>query len=246
MDIHYLTDTIFIEDNKIYYRDTKDTIQLLKNHNWHKILQEYGWTKIHKKWISKLNKQIKNPRNNSLFGCLDCGGDGDCLFHCISYSLNSISDINYKNYDSMDIRRLLCENINEEHFQQIIQYYRILQDSDDFDEQWDPYKIKTKEDLCQEIMKGGTNYWGDYILLQLLCSILQINLLILNCDDTMNHYDIYHTMIEYKPEYRTILLLYEDRLHFKLIGYFKENQMISLFTHKDLPYEIMKIYNIYR
>ena len=78
---------------------------------------------------------------------------------------------------------------------------------------------QTKDELCQEIMKGGTNYWGDHILLQLLCSILQINLLILNCDDTMNQYDIYHTMIDYNPEYKTILLLYEDRMHFKLIGY---------------------------
>ena len=245
MEINYITDNILIQDNKMLYH-TKNTMKPIQHHNWHKVLNECGWAKLSSKWISKLNKQLKNPTKNSLFGCLDCGDDGDCLFHCISHALNNINDERFKNYDSKDIRKIITEHITEEQYLQIIEYYRILKDSQEFDETWDPYSIHSKDDLCSEIMKGGSNYWGDFLLLQLLQSILHVNILILTNDSHNNIYEPYPTMNEYNSSYNTIILLYEDNIHFKLVGYFKENNMIYLFTHETIPFEIVKIYSIYR
>ena len=82
-DKQYLTDSIFLLDHKLYYED-KNEIKEVKNHNWHRILSDYGWEKLDKVWIKKLNGYLEKPMNNSLYGCLDCGGDGECLFHCLS------------------------------------------------------------------------------------------------------------------------------------------------------------------
>ena len=48
----------------------------------------------------------------------------------------------------------------------------------------------------------------------------------------------------YKPHTITIVLLYENTNHFKLIGNFQENNMISLFNHRNLPLEIKNMINI--
>ena len=222
MELQLLTDTIFIQDNRMLYHTNKDDIKQIKNHNWHKILKECGWEKLSPRWIKKLNKQLKTPINNSLFGCLDCGGDGDCLFQCISHSLNTQTDEEFPNYDAKEIRKIIADNITEPQYSQIIEYYRILKDTDEFEEHWDPYLIQTKEDLCQQILQEGNHYWGDFLLLQVLSSILKINCLILNCDSFNGIYEIYPTMIEYNSEYKTIILLYEDNIHFRLAGYFKD------------------------
>ena len=95
-----------------------------KRHNWHQLLAELGWSKLHKQWITRLNK-VHNPYpNNSLFGCLECGDDGDCLFHCIAFlSLNSTQQ-DY--YEASDIRRLVAESITQEQYDQIISCYRSI------------------------------------------------------------------------------------------------------------------------
>ena len=50
MNSLYLTDNIFIKSKKLYYEDG-DKIQEVKNHNWHRLLEEYGWEKLNKNWI---------------------------------------------------------------------------------------------------------------------------------------------------------------------------------------------------
>ena len=42
------------------------------------------------------------------------------------------------------------------------------------------------------------------------------------------------------------LLLYENNIHFKLIGYFKDNNMIYYFNNENLPEEILKLNNLIR
>ena len=55
--------------------DKKHLNNLVKNHNWHRILQDYGWEKLSKQWITKLNKySLQKHKQNSLFGSLDCVG----------------------------------------------------------------------------------------------------------------------------------------------------------------------------
>ena len=98
----------------------------------------------------KLNKLYNPYPNNSLFGSLECGDDGDCLFHCISYALNTKCK---EFYDSGDIRRLVAESITKEQFDNIISCYRCMKDLDDFDESWDPYEIDTLEKFKEELCK---------------------------------------------------------------------------------------------
>ena len=242
---YYLTDKIFIEDEIMYYIDEKNIIKNIKKYNWHHILIDYGWEKIPKKWIKILNKCNINNEKNSLFGVLDCEHDGDCFFHCISSALNEKN--NYlTHYDSSDIREMISESITDEQYERMIETYKIMKDADDFDECWDPYKINSKEDFQNEILKTGNNYWGDYLLLQLLINVLKINIIILNSNDDINDYSIYNTLNDYNEKYDTICLLYEDNIHFKLIGYFNGNRIISYFNNKNLPLEIKKLYGILR
>ena len=84
---YYLTDKIVLRNDKLFYED-----KLIKNHNWHLLLSDYGWGKLPKKLITLLNKQLDKPVRNSLFGCLDCGSEGDCLFHCIGYAFKNVED----------------------------------------------------------------------------------------------------------------------------------------------------------
>ena len=121
-----------------------------------------------------------------------------------------------------------------------------MKDADDFDECWDPYAIETKRDFQRELLESGHNYWGDHLLLQILMSVLGVNIFIFNSNSESNEYSIYNTLNEYNYEYDTICLLYEDECHFKLIGYFDGDRMISYFTNKTLPLEIKKLYNILR
>ena len=69
-----------------------------------------------KKWIVKLNKLSKVKKKNSQYGVLDCGGDGDCLFHCISYALNKYNETDEK------LRSDLSEYITEEKFKISLKY----------------------------------------------------------------------------------------------------------------------------
>ena len=128
----------------------------IKERNWHIYLSNYGWNKLNKKWIVKLNKLTDEKKKNSTFGVLDCGGDGDCLFHCISYAIN-----NNKDTDTQNLRFELSEYISEDKFYEIIDIYRILKDSNEFDESWDPESI-TFEEFKILIKEGGNNYWGDF------------------------------------------------------------------------------------
>ena len=111
---HYLNENIFIENEIFFYEENEKKIKI-KERDWHIYLSDYGWSKLNKKWIMKLNKLSKNKKKNSLFGCLDCGGDGDCLFHCISYAMND-----YKTTGTEKLRNDLAEYITEDKFRYII------------------------------------------------------------------------------------------------------------------------------
>jgi hypothetical protein len=110
-----------------------------------------------------------------------------------------------------------------------------MKDADDFNEGWDPYEIDSLEDFKECIETSGHVYWGDYMLLQLLCEILKINIFILKSTEYDNDYSIYNTMCEYKRDYDTIFLILENDSHFKLLGYFKD-KMISYFDNENISY----------
>ena len=235
MTEHYLSENIIIKNDKTYYDD-----KLIKKHNWHLKLYDIGWSKLHKQWISKLNKFHNPYPNNSLFGALECGDDGDCLFHCIAYSLNSKKD-NY--YDSSDIRKLVASSITQEQFDNIITCYRCMKDLNDFEEAWDPYSIDTLEQFKEQLMKSGHGYWCDHLVLQLVCQTFNINIFILTQNEFNEIYEPYPFALSYDKCKDTILILHENEGHFKLIGYFKDI-MITYFTHETLPLEIKGLFNL--
>ena len=146
-EIIYVTDSIYLKDKKTFYKE-KDKEKEVKDHNWHHIMKTCGWSKINKKWITILNKESVIKRNNSPFGILDCESDGNCFFHCIANALNEknlFSQLNY--YDQNDIRELVAESITQGKYEELINYYKIMKDADDFDEEWDPYMIKSLDDF---------------------------------------------------------------------------------------------------
>jgi len=242
---YYLTDKIRIYNDMMEYRENEesDFKPILKN-NWHLILEDYGWEKFPRKWITTLNKLSKIKERNSLFGIFDSSADGDCFFHCISHSLNEQNIGTDIYYNSNDIRRLISDNITADQYDTIIGYYRIMKDADDFDEDWDPYSIKSINDFKEKIITSGHEYWGDYMLLQVLINTLNINIFILNSNSLMNDYSVYNTLNEYNPDYSSVFLIYEDMCHFKLVGYFNGYKMISYFTDHSIPHELKKLYNI--
>ena len=126
----------------------------------HHILSEYGWQKIHKSWITKLNQLSKVKEKNFLYGVLDCDSDGDCFFHCIANALNERDRETDNYYDANDIREIISDNITEEQYDTIITYYRIVKDADDFSEGWDPYSIHSIEEFKEKIKTSGHEYWG--------------------------------------------------------------------------------------
>mgnify|MGYP001196520130 CR=1 FL=1 len=235
MDEHYLSDTIYIQDGCTYVNQTR-----VKRHNWHQKLSELGWVKLSKQWITKLNK-IHNPYpNNSLFGALECGDDGDCLFHCIASALNSTKT---EYYDSTDIRAKLADSITYDQYTNMITCYRCMKDSDDFDESWDPYTIDSLDDFKQQIKTSGHSYWGDYLLIQLVIQTFDINLFILTQNELLDIYEPYPIMSDYDKTKRTIILLHENESHFQLVGQF-QGIMNTYFTHETLPTEIKGLFTL--
>ena len=146
-------------------------------------------------------------------------------------------------YNSDDIREIISDDITEEQYDTIITYYRIMKDADDFSEEWDPYSIHSIEEFKEQIKTSGHEYWGDYILLQVLINTLKLNIFILNCNSLTNDYSVYNTLNDYNPEYGSIFLIYEDMCHFKLLGYFND-KIISYFTDSSLPYELKELYRL--
>ena len=242
MEEYYLTHDIRLINNKMEYRKN-DIFIPIKKSNWHHVLSDYGWEKIYKSWIIILNKHSDCKERNSRYGVLDCESDGDCFFHCIANALNE-RDINKENYYiSNDIRKMISDNITSDQYDFIINTYRIMKDADDFSEDWDPYEINSLEDFKEMIETSGHIYWCDFMLLQLLCEILKINIYILNTNEYENDYSIYNTMCEYKREYDNIFLILENNSHFKLLGYFKD-KMISYFKNENIPIELKRLFKL--
>jgi len=232
---NYLSDDIVLRNGKTYYEG-----KLVKKHNWHIKLQELGWEKLHKQWITKLNKCHNPYPNNSLFGSLECGDDGDCLFHCVATAFNTKQD-NF--YDSSDIRKLVAESITQEQFDNIITCYRSMKDLDDFDESWDPYEIDNLVQFKEQLMITGNSYWCDHLVLQLVCQAFNINMFILTQNEWTNTCDIYPLATKYDESKDSILVIHENEGHFKLIGHFQD-VMITYFTNNSLPLEIKQLYDI--
>jgi len=53
---YFLTDNLRMINNKMEYRKNENSnFKPVLRRNWHILLEEYGWEKITKKWITQLN-----------------------------------------------------------------------------------------------------------------------------------------------------------------------------------------------
>lgn len=230
----YLTSNIILRDKQLFFVDEKEKIKKVTIYNWQKYLDEYGWEDIDEKWKEKLMKGRKLNR----FGILDCGGEGDCLFHCI---IEALKEHGEAAMDVENLRNLIAYEVTEDNFEIILETYKLEKENDEFDGLWDPDKIETLEDLRNEIRTPGDSFWGDHILIQLLEKALNINILILNTEDVLfeeNNYNIQPRCNPLNKEFITVILSYCFNSHFQLIGYFDGKIMKTAFNFHEIPIPI--------
>lgn len=238
MEKYYLTSNLFIENGKIYHQNA-DVIESNKTkineRNMFKYLSEYGW--------EKLPLQYRRKLNNNNFLLLECGADGNCLFHVIAEALNNnmisnnTSDFDdIKLYDVESLREIASECIVAENFEFILNTYKMEVEDGEFNGDWDPNLIENIDDLKTEIKKSGDNFWGDHTILQLLSEKLKLNVIIFNSPNELGECDIYKSDLENMKYEKTILIYYDCSIHFNLIGYYSKNLVNTVFNHTTLPY----------
>ena len=232
----YLTDKLFYYKNKTYYENENKIIKLGVR-NWVKYMSDYGWFYLDDNW----KKRLINKRYCFRYGLLDCGGSGDCLFHCISEACNELSDMSGEKYNSNDIRKIAANSINKDNYQIIIENYRLEKENNEFDGLWDPDTINNYKELQNEIIKSGNNFWGDHIILQLLKEKMDLNIIILNSDCCDNPCKINLFMQKFHKINKTIILYYIDKIHFQLVGYFNGNKMQTIFDTDKIPKNLIKL-----
>jgi len=246
----YLTHKLYILGLNCYFERDEGKDILVNNKNWHHYFCEYGWTKLSDTWIRRLNKNTNPKPKNNLFGVLDCGAGGDCLFHCIAHSLNQLREP-HDALDARDIRKKASNCVNQNNFNDIIEIYRLQEQYNEFEGLFDPNEIKTVRAFRSVIEQSGNAFWGDHIIIQLLENVYKINIVLLKTfteglyevGDIKKGTTIYPTGNELNKEYNTIFLCYEDEVHFTLVGYFNSNNMKSIFKWNEIPPELLKIYN---
>ena len=222
MEEYYINEELFFKDRELFKIEESKNIKINKK-NWFKYLKNYGWEKICKDW--------KNKLDNNYVSVLECGSDGDCLFHVFAEALNF--DLIYKHklpeHDISSLRILCSEQINDENYTIILESYKAEVECGEFFGDWDPNLINNKDELKLEIVKMGNNFWGDHILMQLLSCKLKINFVILS--DNMN-INIINNELKYS---KTLFIYFLDNLHFQLIGYFNGRFIETVFYNDNMP-----------
>lgn len=235
MDKYYLTPNLFIEKGKIYHSINDISKTKINDRNMFKFMTEYGW--------EKLPLQYRRKLNDNKFLLLECGADGNCLFHVIAEALNNhlicynkgdFEDI--KLYDVESLRELSAECINKENFDFILNTYKMELEDGEFNGDWDPNLIENIDELKNQIKKCGDNFWGDHTILQLLSKKLEFNVIIFNSPNELEECNIYKSDIENMKYEKTILIYYDCSIHFNLIGYYSKNLINTVFNHKTLPF----------
>ena len=232
---NYITDSLYFKDKKLYYNS-----ELVDYTNYLEALEDYGFESITDEWAMRLDDN---------YFLLDCGGDGDCLFHVISEALN-LDKISRSNtgkkakkavlYDAKDIRKIAADSVTRKNFRDIICAYTLAKESDEFIGLWNPGFVETVKDLREEIIEMGDNFWGDQIILSLIQEKLKLNVIILSNTTTT----VYPTGTDINKFERTIIIYYYNDVHFQLVSYFDmENSCLkTIFTSDDLPEELLMVY----
>ncbi len=236
----YLTSNLVIRNQKTYFtNDETGKVIHVNSNNWHKYLTDYGWSKMDYGWVRRLNRYKTDKKRvvNSPWGVLECGGDGNCLFNSVAEAINEP--------DSQEIRKLASKEITDENFETIIETYRIMFDSNDFIHEWNPWGVDKPEELQEELVKEGNNFIGDHLVIQLIESALDINIIVLNSENEEKkkldqRFTVHNIGNILNTSRKTVILYYIDFSHFKLVGYFNVSYMCKLFN--EIPEELWMLY----
>ena len=233
-DKYFLTDNLYLENSRFYFI-VNDESKVVSNNNFSEALINYGWEELDFMWELQLGEK---------YLILDCGSSGDCLFHSISEAIN-LKRI-YANPDKIDsisledvssLRKLASEGITSENFTPIIESYKLEDELGEFQGNWEPGETTKISELQEEIIKGGNNFWGDHITIQLLSKALKVNFVILNSNDETE--DLSYTTIEINGNKNYIILYYLNNCHFKLVGKFDGKRIKVIF--RSIPKEILEV-----
>ncbi len=212
---------------------------MVSKRNWHKFL--FDWSKLPRKWVSRLKNTTIQERN-SPWGLKDCGGGGDCLFHCVSEALNDKFGMttNYKT-----IRKICASGINESNFDFILTTYKLEKENNEFHGHWDPNTIKTIKDLQNIIKTPGNTYWGDNISISLMENVLKMHFLVFQTIDTKYGYQISPYLMGTEYKYSNFILIHNrTNIHFQLIGLVYKRKMNVIHSIENLPQHIKTMFNI--
>jgi hypothetical protein len=231
-DKYFLTEILYLHKGLLYLIEDDIVVKVDKT-NYSNALSFYGWEDIDFIWESQIG---------DAYLILDCGSSGDCLFHSIAEALNlkqiysnsnNVEELDFYHVDSL--RKAASSKITSDNFNLILESYKLEDELGEFQGDWDPNKITRIEELQSEIEKSGNNFWGDHITIQLLSTALQINFVILNCNDDE---DVSYTTVEIPGNKGFIILYYLNNCHFTLVGKFDGKRMNVIF--KTIPNEIKK------
>ena len=221
---------IYLIDCKIYYKkNKKDNFKVIEYNNWTTYFKE--WNLFTEDW--------KNILDLEKFGLKNNDGNGNCLFLSISSGLNinnKLNKIDYR-YDNLILRNMLSDEINENNFDEILNYYKQEHLNNEFIGDWNPNKI-TSIKKFKKIIKSN-KFLGDYLTISLLENILKLNFIILNSENN----NIYYLGNDLNKYEKTIILYYENMCHFKLVGYYNNNKINTVFDKNTIPKKITKLYN---
>ena len=236
-DKYYISNEIFYDfSKKCFFQENLDEECVkIRYSNYKTAFQGYGWSELDFLWNIELGDE---------YMLLDCGSNGDCLFHCLAEAINlknickpspDISNL----LDVADLRKMASKQLNKENYDIILQNYKIEKEVGEFQGDWNPESINSIEDLQNELCKTGNNFWGDHIVIQLLSQALKVNIISLNSDEEFEKLSF--NRIETKGAKGYIIIYFENNCHYKLVGKFNGKKIVSVFP--KIPANLLTLEN---
>ncbi len=179
----------------------------------------FPWKRLNKKWGEKLG--------STDFVIKDCKGDGNCQFRSIENAfVNAGIKVSHKRLRSLVANYI--QQLDTQDFDFIITSYRLEKKHGNFSGGWDPFTTHTKQQLANEILKGGFYFQGDDVTLSLLSKALKTDFVILDDSYRILHYTQQHPN-NLSNEYNTqqhpnnlSIILYYNRYnnsgHYRVVG----------------------------
>ena len=192
----------------------------------------FEWQKLDATWerlLASENFRVKN-----------CKGDGNCQFRSLE---TAFVEAGYK-ISHTNLRQIIGEYVQiipQNEFDMILMNYRIEYKNDNFQGQWDPFSVHTKEEFIREITKPGFSFQGDDVTLSLFSRALAIDFIILD-----DQYNIINLSNDDNLNAKIIILFRNvgrNSGHYQTIGLNANEKILTIFDRNDVPEEVNALLN---